>query len=108
MTANMVPVSMSNEHGRQRRQSRRVSLQRVVGAFCEIRTRARVNANKLMPIFGNNKVVFREFEARERVDTAGNDFGNAPRRKRMTGGLVLGKRCRQRDRMIEVRIAAAT
>src|SRR5215471_10124806 len=108
MTTDMVPVCVSNEHGRQGRQSRRIGLQHVVCAFCEIRARARVNADELMPILGNNKVVFREFEARERVDTAGNDFGNAPRRKSMTGGFVLGKRRRQRDRMIEARIAAAT
>src|SRR5215831_16830962 len=108
MTADMVPVGVSNEHGRQGRQSRRIGLQHVVCAFCEIRARARVNADELMPILGNDKVVFREFEARERVDTAGNDFGNAPRRKSMTGGFVLGKRRRQRDRMIEARIAAAT
>src|SRR5215467_5189391 len=85
MTADMVPVCVSNEHGRQRRQSRHIGLQRVVGAFCEIRTRARVNANKLMPILGNNKVIFREFEASERVDATGVALRFAPCLSRSVG-----------------------
>ena len=108
MTADMVPVCVSNEHGCQRRQPRRKGQQRFVCAFCEVRACARVNANELMPVLGNYEVVFREFEAGQRVDTAGNDLRNAPRRKRVTGGLVFGKRRCQRDRVIEIRIAAAT
>src|SRR5262245_61600787 len=61
-----------------------------------------------MPVVGNYEVVFREFEAGQRVDAAGNDLGNAATRKRVTGGLAFGNRRCQRDRMIEVRIAAAT
>src|SRR5262245_10342351 len=108
MTADVVPVCVSNEHGCQRRQSRRKRLQGLVCAFCEIRARARVNSNELTPVFGNYEVIFREFVAGQPVDGAGNDLVNAPRRKGVTGGLVFGKRRRQRDRMIEVSIAAAT
>ena len=79
MTADMVPVCVSNEHCCQRRQSRRKGLQRFVRAFGETRSRARVNTDQLMPVLGNNEVVFREFEAGQRVDAAGNDLGNAPR-----------------------------
>src|SRR5215467_7177131 len=107
MTAHMVPVCVSNEQRCQRRQAGRKGLQRFVRTFCEIRPRARVNADELMPILGNNEVVFREFEARQRVDAAGKDLGNAPRCKRMTGGFVLRKRRCQGDRVIEVGIAAA-
>src|SRR5215467_9145064 len=106
MTADMVPMSVSNEHRCQRRQSWRKGLQRFVRTFCEVRSRARVNADELMPVLGNNEVVFREFEAGQRIDATGNDFGNAPGRKRMTGGFVLRKRRCQRDRMIQVGIAA--
>src|SRR5262245_25020705 len=107
MTADMVPVGMSNEHSRQWRQSRRVSSQRFICTFCEIGASAGVNRDQLMPVPRNHEVVFREFEAGERVDATGNDLGDAPRGKGMTGGSVFGKRCRQRDRVIEVGIAAA-
>jgi hypothetical protein len=62
---------------------------------------------ELMPVLGNNEVIFREFEAGQRVHATGNDLGNAPRRKRMTGGFVLRKRRCQCDGMIEIRIAAS-
>ena len=62
---------------------------------------------ELMPVLGNNEVIFREFEAGKRVHATGNDLGNAPRRKRMTGGFVLRKRSRQCYRVIEIGIAAA-
>src|SRR6516165_10311350 len=107
MTADMVPVGVSNEHGCQRRQPWRKGLQRFVCSSCEIRSRPRVNADELMPVLGNNEVVFREFEAGQRVDASGNDLGNTPRRKRMAGGSVLRKRRCQCDRLIEVGIAAA-
>src|SRR6516165_12012107 len=107
MAADMVPVGVSNEHGCQRRQSWRKGLQRFVCTLCEVRSRPRVNADELMPVLGNNEVVFREFEAGQRVDATGNDLGNTPRRKRMTGGSVLRKRRCQCDRVIEVGVAAA-
>src|SRR5262245_19024066 len=108
MIAAMIPVSGSNEHGCQRRQPRRKGQQRFVCAFCEIRARARVDTNEWTPILGNDEVVFSEFEAGQRVDTTGNDLGNAPRRERMTGSSVFRKRRCQCDRVIEVRITAAT
>src|SRR5215472_10272728 len=107
MTTDMVPVGVSNEHSCQRRQSWRKCLQRFVCTSCEVRSRARVNTDELTPVLGNNEVVFREFEAGQRIDASGNDLGDAPRRKRMTGGFVLRKwRC-QCDCVIEVGIAAA-
>src|SRR5215472_17458411 len=60
-----------------------------------------------MPVLGNNEVVFREFEAGQRVDATRNDLDNAPRRKRMTGCSVFRKRRCQCTRVIEVGIAAA-
>src|SRR5215467_10535206 len=81
MTADMVPVCVSNEHSCQRRQSRRKGLQRFVCAFCEVRACARVNANELISVLGDHKIIFREFEAGQRVDTIGNDLCNAPRGK---------------------------
>src|SRR5262249_35571686 len=107
MTPDMIPVCVCNEHGCQWRQSRRKGLQRFVCAFCEVRACARVNADELTSVLGNHKVIFREFEAGQRVDTTGNDFCNAPRGKRMTRGSVFGKWCCQCDRVIEVGIAAA-
>ena len=107
MTADMVPVCVSNEHCCQWRQSRCIRLQRFVCTFCEIRARARVNADEFVPVLGNHKIIFRKFEAGQRVDATGNDLGNAPRRKRMTGGSVFGKRRCQCDRTIEIGIAAA-
>src|SRR5215471_11964208 len=107
MTADMVPVGVSNQHGCQWRQSWRKGLQRFVCTFCEVRSCARVNTDELMPVLRNHKVVFREFEAGQSIDTTGNDLSNAPRRKRMTGGSVLRKRRCQCDRVIEVGIAAA-
>src|SRR5215471_15992104 len=107
MTANMVPVGVSNEHGCQRRQSRRIGLQRFVCTFGKVRSRARVNADELMPVLGNYEVVFRKFEAGQGVDATGNDLDNAPRCKRMTRDSILGKRRCQRDWVIEIGIAAA-
>src|SRR5262245_56495590 len=107
ITADMVPVGMGDEHSCQRWQSRRKGLQRFVCAFCGVRMRARVNADQLFPVLGDDKVVFREFEAGQRVDTTGNDLRDAPRGKRMTRGSLFGKRCCQCDRVIEVAIAAA-
>ena len=107
MTADMVPVCMGDKHGCQRRESRRIRLQRFVCTLCEIRARARVNADEFVPVLGNHEVIFCKFEAGQRVDTMGNDLGDAPRRKRMTGGSVFGKRRCQCDRMIKVRIATA-
>jgi len=80
----MIPVGVSNEDGCQRRQSRRIGLQRFVCTFGKVRSRARVNADELMPVLGNYEVVFREFEAGQRVDTAGYDLDDASRRKGMT------------------------
>src|SRR5262249_14720760 len=60
-----------------------------------------------MPVLGDHKVVFGEFETSQRVDTAGNDLCNALRGKRMTRSFLFGKRCCQCDRVIEVGIAAA-
>src|SRR5262249_17161514 len=108
MTADMVPVSVGKEHSCQRRQSRRKGLQRFVCAFCEVRACARVNADELISVLGDHKVRFREFEAGQHVDTTGNNLCNAPWGKRMTRGSVFGKWCCQCDRVIEVRIAAAT
>src|SRR5262249_38142629 len=72
MSADMVPMGVGNEHGCQWRKSGRKGLQRFVRAFCGIRARARVNADELMPVLGDHKVVLREFEAGQRVDTTRN------------------------------------
>src|SRR5262249_54285735 len=106
MTPDMVPVGVGNEHSCQRRQSGRKGLQRFVCAFCEVRACARVNADELISVLGDHKVIFREFEAGQRVDATGNDLCNAPRGKRVTRGSVFGKWCCQCDRVIEVGIAA--
>src|SRR4030095_2785167 len=107
MTAYVVPVGVGNEHSCQRRHSRRKGLQRFVCAFCEVRACARINANELISVLGDHKIVFREFEAGQRVDTTGNDLCNAPRGERMTRRSLFGKWCCQCDRVIEVGIAAA-
>src|SRR5262249_47565867 len=59
MTADMVPVSVGNEYSCQGRQSRRKGLQRFVCAFCEVRACARVNADELISVLGDHKVIFR-------------------------------------------------
>src|SRR5262249_61024789 len=102
MTANMVPVCVSDEHGCERRQSRRIVLQCFVCTFCKIRARASVDADEFVPVAGNNEVVFREFEAGQRVDATGNDLGNSSRRKRMTCSSRFGKRGCKGDRVIEI------
>src|SRR5262249_2943899 len=63
MSADMVPVCVSNEHGCQWREPRCIGLQSFVGASCEIRACARVNGDELTAVPGNNEIVFREFEA---------------------------------------------
>src|SRR5215813_14019450 len=93
MTPDMIPVGVGNEHGCQWRQSRRKGLQRFVCAFCEVRARARVNADELISVLGDHKVIFREFEAGQRVDATGNDLCNAPGGKRMTRRALFGKWC---------------
>src|SRR5215468_12302105 len=100
MTTDMVPVGVSNEHSCQRRQSWRKCLQRFVCTSCEVRSRARVNTDELTPVLGNNEVVFREFEAGQRIDATGNDLSNTPRRKRMTRVSVFGKRGCQCDLVV--------
>jgi hypothetical protein len=107
VTADMVPVGVGNEHSCQWRQSRRKGLQRFVCGFCGVRARARVNADQLLPVFGNHKVVFREFEAGQRVNTTGDDLCYAPRSKSMTRASLFRKWCCQCDGVIEVGIAAA-
>src|SRR5262245_42817422 len=107
MTTDMVPVGVSNQHGCQRRQSWRKSLHRLVCAFGEVRSRARVNADELMPVLGNYEVVFREFEAGQCVDATGNDLANPPWRKCMTGCFAFRKGSCQCDRVIEIGISAA-
>src|SRR5262249_2621468 len=91
MAADMVPMRVGNEHGRQRRQSRRMRSQRFVCVFRGIRPRARVNAYEFAPIFGNHEIVFREFEAGQREDAPGNDLGDASWGKLMPGYRLLGE-----------------
>src|SRR5262249_5263648 len=62
---------------------------------------------ELMPVLGNHEVVFGEFEAGQRVYTTGDDLLYATRCECMSRDSIYGKRCRQDDRMVEVRIAAA-
>src|SRR6516162_8469218 len=104
MTAHVIPVGVSNKHGCERRQSWRKGLQCFVCTLCKVWSGARVNANELMPVLGNNEVVFREFEAGQRIDATGYDLGDTPGRKSVTGGFVLRKRCGQSDRVIEIGI----
>src|SRR5262249_11369073 len=68
-TAAMVPVCVSYEHCRQWRQSWRIGPEGFVCSFCEVRSRARVDADELMAVLGNDEVVFREFEPGQRVNT---------------------------------------
>src|SRR5262249_12000650 len=107
MTADMIPVRMSDEHGAERREVRRMGSQRLVSAFGKIRARARVNRDELMSTPRHDEVVFREFIAGERIDTAGNDLGDVSRRKRMTGCPLFGKWGGQSDRVVEIGITAA-
>src|SRR6266536_4129718 len=107
MTADVVPVRVSDEDCCEWRQSRRISLQGLVCGLREIRSRTRVNADELMAVLGNHEVVFREFEAGQRVDATGHDLDDATRCKRMTRHSVFGERCCQCDGMIEIGIPAA-
>src|SRR5262249_38510629 len=77
-------------------------------ALCKVRARARVNADELSSVFGDHKVILREFEAGQPVDATGNDLCNASGGKRMTRRALFGKWCCQCDRVIEVGIAAMT
>src|SRR5262249_28418001 len=107
MTSDMVPMSVSDEHGCQWRQSWCKGMQGLVCTFGEIGSRTRVNADQLTPVLRDDEVVLREFEAGQRINASGNALRYAPRRERMTVGFVLRKRRCQCDRVIEIGIATA-
>ena len=50
MSANVVPVGVRNEYGRQLRQARGLRTQRFVGSLGGVRPRTGVNADELSPI----------------------------------------------------------
>src|SRR5258708_17864089 len=62
---------------------------------------SRVDPDQLPPIVGNDEIVFGELETGERIDAARNNFGNAARRKNMTGQWVFYKWGEEFDRLIK-------
>src|SRR5258708_18460485 len=62
---------------------------------------SRVDPDQLPPIVGNDEIVFGELETGERIDAARNNFGNAVRRKSMTGQWVFYKWRDECDRLIK-------
>src|SRR5271163_3666934 len=81
--SNVVPVGVRNEDGCQFREAGRVRSQRLVRNLGGIRSCTGVDADQLLPIIGNHKIVFCELETRERIYAAWHDLGDAPRRKGM-------------------------
>src|SRR5229473_2229393 len=81
--ANVVPVGVRNDDGCQFRKAGCVRAQRLVRNLGGIRSCTGVDTYQLSSVVRNHEIVFREFEARERIDAARHDLGDAPRRKGM-------------------------
>ena len=107
MAANVVPVGVGYEDGRQFGKSRRIRPQRFVGCLGGVRPSPGVNANQLPPIVGNHEVVFRELEPCERVHAPRHNLGDAPRRESMPGHNILRKRSDQGNRATKLLITAS-
>src|SRR5215468_692067 len=107
MTADMIPVRMSDKYRRQRRQSRSVCPQRFIGPLCGVGAGPRVNTKKLMAVLGKYEVILRKFEAGQHVNTTGNDLPDDSRCKRMPHDSVFGKWCCQGDWVIEIPVTTS-
>src|SRR5262249_32166179 len=84
LSADGVPVRVGNEDGGQRRQIRGVGVQCLVGGFCRVSARSRVDPDQLLPVVRDHEIVFGEFETGEHINPSGYNFGYAARRKRVT------------------------
>src|SRR5437773_12383013 len=89
MATDVVPVGMGEKDRRQSRQAGCMRLQRFVSRLGRIGPRAGVDADQLMAVFGDDKVIFRELEAGENIDAARNDCGDSSRREGMPGSRIL-------------------
>src|SRR5262249_17784949 len=107
MTADMIPVRMSDKYRRQRRQCRSVCPQRFIGPLCGVRAGPNVNAKNLMAVLGKYVVIPRKFEAGQHVNATGNDLPDDSGCERMPQDSVFGKWCCQGDRVIEIRVTAS-
>src|SRR5262249_37134405 len=107
MTADMIPVRMSDKYRRQRRQSRSVCPQRFIGSLRGVRAGPRVYTKKLMAVLGKYEVILRKFEAGQHVNTPGNDLPDDSRCKRMPHDSAFGKWCCQGDRVIEIPVTTS-
>src|SRR5437899_9770979 len=77
LSADVVPMRMCDEDGGQLRQIGSEGAQRFVGGLCGIGAGSRVYSDQLSPIVGDHEIVFRELEARECIDPAGNNLRDA-------------------------------
>src|SRR6266446_1993436 len=89
VAANMVPVRVRNEDGCQFRKVGRVHSQCLVRNLGGIRSCTGVDADQLSSVVGNNEIVFRELETRERIYAARHDLGDAPWSKGMSRSDVF-------------------
>src|SRR6266404_4699205 len=106
LSADMVPMRVCNEDGGQLRQIRRIGTKRLVCRLGGVGPGSRVDPDQLPPIVGNDEIVFGELETGERIDAVRNNFGNAARRKSMTGQWVFYKWGDERYRHVEAFVAA--
>src|ERR1700676_3868535 len=83
VAANVVPVGVRNEDGCQFWKAGRVRSQCLVRNLGRVCSCTGIDTDQLPSIVGNDEVVFRELEARERVYAARHDLRDAPRRKGM-------------------------
>src|SRR6266404_4878356 len=63
MSANVVPVGVSDEDGREFRQTGRMSSERFVGGFGGVGPSPGVDANQLSPVVRDDEIVFSKLEA---------------------------------------------
>src|SRR5713101_5354434 len=89
LSADMVPMRMCDENGGELWQIRRVGPECLVCRLGRVSTRSRVDPDQLPPIVGNDEIIFGEFETRQSIDAARNNFGDAARRKSVPGQCIF-------------------
>ena len=101
-------MRMGYEHCCERRHARGVRTQCFVRAFRGVRARSGVNSDEFAAVVGNHEVILGELESRKCIHTSGHGLADPPGNKRMACRGVFCE-CRvERERPVEVAIAAKT
>ncbi len=106
VASHVVPMSVGDEDGRQRRQARDLRPQRLIGGLRGIRPGAGIDADQFPSVLRYDEIVLGELEAGQHVHASGQDRRDAPRSESVSSGGVLGKGRRQRDGPGPILVAA--